>query len=73
MVLTMPAVPKGRYYVMQLIDLFTFNFAYVGVRAADYEAGRHLIDGPGWKGDTPVSVTKVFTSESDIVEIFGRT
>ena len=73
MVLTVPAVPKGRYYVMQLIDLFTFNFAYVGVRATGYEAGRYLIAGPGWKGDTPVGITKVFRSEGDIVEILGRT
>ena len=73
MVLTVPAVPKGRYYVMQLIDLFTFNFGYVGVRATGYEAGRYLIAGPGWKGDAPVGITKVFRSESDIVEILGRT
>jgi len=32
-VLSVPAVPKDRYYVMQLVDLFTHNFAYVGVRA----------------------------------------
>ena len=73
MVLTVPAVPKGRYYVMQLIDLFTFNFAYVGVRATGYEAGRYMIAGPGWKGDTSAGITKVFRSESDIVEILGRT
>ena len=73
MVLTVPAVPKGRYYVMQLIDLFTFNFAYVGVRTTGYEAGRYLIAGPNWKGAAPVGISKVFRPESDIVEILGRT
>ncbi len=32
-VLSVPAVPKDRYYVCQWFDLFTHNFAYVGVRA----------------------------------------
>ena len=30
-VLSVPAVPKDRYYVCQWFDLFTHNFAYVGV------------------------------------------
>jgi hypothetical protein len=30
MVVSVPAVPKDRYYVMQWIDLFTQNFAYIG-------------------------------------------
>jgi len=73
MVLSVPAVPKSRYYVMQLIDLFTFNFAYVGVRTTGNKAGRFLIAGPAWKGKTPRGITKVFRSETDIVEILGRT
>jgi hypothetical protein len=32
-VLTVPAVEKGRYYSLQFIDMYTFNFAYVGSRA----------------------------------------
>ena len=35
MVVSVPAVPKDRYYVMQWIDLFTQNFAYIGVRSTD--------------------------------------
>ncbi len=72
-VLSVPAVPKGRYYVMQIMDLFTFNFAYVGVRSTGYGAGSYLIAGPRWKGKTPKGIKKVFRSESDIVEILGRT
>lgn len=73
MVLSVPAVPKGRYYVMQLIDIFTHNFAYVGVRATGPEAGSYLIAGPSWRGNAPRGITNVFRSESDIVEILGRT
>jgi len=73
MVLSVPAVPKGRYYVMQLIDLFTFNFAYVGARTTGNKAGHFLIAGPAWKGKAPRGIKKVFRSETDIVEILGRT
>lgn len=31
-ILHVPAI-VNRYYVMQLIDLYTYNFAYVGIRA----------------------------------------
>ena len=71
-VLSVPAVPR-RYYVMQLIDLFTFNFAYVGSRTTGNKAGNYLIAGPAWKGKTPRRIRKVFRSETDIVEILGRT
>ena len=40
-VLQVPAV--DRYYVVQLIDLFTHNFAYVGARATGQQAGAYLI------------------------------
>ena len=71
-VLSVPAVPR-RYYVIQLIDLFTFNFAYVGSRTTGNKAGNYLIAGPAWKGKTPRRIRKVFRSETDIVEILGRT
>ncbi|WFR97571.1 DUF1254 domain-containing protein [Rhizobium tumorigenes] len=72
-VLSVPKVPKNRYYVMQLIDLFTYNFAYVGVRSTGFEAGNYLIAGPSWKGDKPKGITKVFKAQTDIVGILGRT
>jgi hypothetical protein len=72
-VLSVPAVPKDRYYVMQLIDLFTYNFGYVGVRATGYDAGSYLICGPNWKGVMPAGITKVIPAETEIVGILGRT
>lgn len=73
MVLSVPAVPKDRYYVMQLIDLFTYNFGYVGVRATGFDAGSYLITGPGWKGEKPKGITAVIPAETEIVGILGRT
>ncbi len=73
MVLSVPAVPKDRYYVMQLIDLFTFNFGYVGVRATGFDAGSYLIAGPGWKGEKPKGITAVIPAETEIVGVLGRT
>jgi hypothetical protein len=32
-VLTVPQIEKGRYFSIQLIDLYTFNFDYIGSRA----------------------------------------
>ena len=32
-VLTVPSIEKARYYSIQLIDAYTFNFDYIGSRA----------------------------------------
>jgi hypothetical protein len=36
-----------------MFDLFTFNFAYVGVRKTGFGAGDYLIVSTGWNGETP--------------------
>jgi hypothetical protein len=72
-VLSVPAVPKDRYYVVQWIDLFTQNFAYVGVRATGYDAGNYLIAGPNWHGAKPPGIRQVFEAETDIVGSLMRT
>ena len=50
LVLTVPAIEKERYYSLQFIDMYTFNFAYVGSRATGNDAGSFLLAGPRWKG-----------------------
>jgi hypothetical protein len=72
-VLSVPAVPKDRYYVCQWFDLFTHNFAYVGVRATGFDAGHYLFTGPRWQGATPPGITQAFHSETDIVGTLTRT
>jgi hypothetical protein len=72
-VLTVPAIEKKRYYSIQLIDLYTHNFAYIGSRTTGNDAGRFLIAGPRWKGETPKGIKKVFRSETDLVLAGYRT
>src|SRR6476620_1516708 len=72
-VIEVPAIVGKRYYVMQLIDLYTFNFAYVGSRAIGNKAGKYLIAGPGGSGDKPAGIDSVFKSETNLVTILGRT
>ena len=73
MVLSVPEVPADRYYVVQFIDLYTFNFAYVGSRATGNMAGHYLIAGPGWKGEKPAGIDEVFRAETSIVGTLTRT
>ena len=43
----------GRYYVLQFVDAWTNNFAYVSRRATGTAAGSFLLVPPGWKSDPP--------------------
>ena len=72
-VLTVPQIEKERYYSIQLIDEYTFNFAYIGSRATGNEAGSFLIAGPDWRGETPKGVKKVIRAETELVLAAYRT
>ena len=73
LVLTVPAIDPKRYYSIQLIDAYTFNFDYIGSRATGNESGSFLVAGPGWKGATPKGIKKVFRSETELVFATYRT
>ena len=62
MVLSVPAVEKGRYYSVMLCDGNTFNYGYIGSRATGNKAGDYLVVGPDWQGATPPGIKKVFRS-----------
>ncbi len=72
-VLTVPEIEKDRYFSIQLIDLYTFNFDYIGSRATGNDGGSFLIAGPGWKGEMPQGVKKVLHSETELVLAIYRT
>ena len=44
---------NDKYYVMQFIDMWTNNFAYIGRRATGTEEGTYIIVGSEWEGDFP--------------------
>ena len=73
MVLTVPLIEKDRYFSVQLIDLYTFNFDYIGSRTTGNDGGSFLIAGPGWKGETPKGVKKVIRSETKLTLAAYRT
>ena len=71
-VLTVPTVPKDRYYVCQWFDLFTYNFAYVGVRATGFEGASYLFAGPNWTAETAPGIGQLFRAETDLVGTLTR-
>lgn len=72
-VLTVPPIEKDRYFSIQLIDAYTFNFDYIGSRATGNDGGSFLIAGPGWRGETPNGVRKLIRSETELVMAVYRT
>src|ERR1700685_937851 len=66
-VLSVPAMEKDRYFSVQLIDYYTFNFDYISSRTTGNGGGAFLLAGPGWKGETPRGIDKVFRSETELV------
>ena len=73
LVLSVPAVEKGRYYSVQLCDGNTFNYGYIGSRATGSEAGDYLVAGPDWKGATPAGIKQVFRSSTQFSAAIYRT
>jgi hypothetical protein len=66
-------VEPGRYFVIQLIDMYTFNYGYIGSRATGNEAGCFLVHGPDWKGETPAGIKQVFPTETQFALAGYRT
>jgi hypothetical protein len=73
LVLTVPAIEEERYYSLQFIDMYTFNFAYVGSRATGNDGGSFLLAGPDWKGETPPGVKSVIRAETEFAFVLYRT
>jgi hypothetical protein len=72
-VLTVPRIDNVRYFSVQLVDAFTFNFDYIGSRATSNDGGSYMIAGPNWKGVTPKGIAKVIQSETQLVVALYRT
>lgn len=72
-VLTVPAIEKERYFSIQLIDAYTFNFDYIGSRTTGNGGGSFLVAGPRWKGEKPAGAKKVIRAETEFVLAGYRT
>ena len=72
-VLTVPPNPDGRYYTLQIADMYSDTIGYVGIRATGNVPGDYLLAGPGWQGEVPKGIQKVIRSRTPWAAIFGRT
>ena len=57
--------------MLQFVDAWTNNFAYVGRRATGTEAGSFLLVPPGWRGEAPAG-TQVIEFPTTVGTIVGR-
>jgi hypothetical protein len=72
-VVCVPEIEKARYYDVQLVDLYTDNYGYLGSRTTGNGAGCFLIAGPDWNGETPPGARKVFRCETQFSFVVFRT
>ena len=73
LVLTVLPIEKERYFSIQLIDLYTHNFDYIGSRTTGNDGGNFLITGPSWDGEVPEGITKLIRSETELAIAIYRT
>ncbi|MFF2895438.1 DUF1254 domain-containing protein [Streptomyces sp. NPDC057966] len=65
--------PGGAYCVLQFVDAWTDNFAYVGRhRPTGPRAGDWLVVPPGWAGRVPDGVLGVIDAPTSVVTVVGR-
>lgn len=72
-VISVPAIDAKRYFSVQLIDLYTYNFAYINRSATEGKAGAFMVAGPDWNGETPKGVRQVFRAETQLAYALFRT
>lgn len=72
-VLAVPEVGKARYYSVQLVDLYTHNYGYIGSRATGNGSGSYLVAGPNWEGEKPEGIARVFRCETEFSLAIYRT
>lgn len=73
LVLTVPPIEAGRYYSLQFVDGYTYDYAYVGSRTTGNGGGKYLLAGPSWKGDKPAGINEVIRSDTDFSLVIYRT
>ena len=49
----------GRYYMIEIVDMWTNAFAYPAGGASGYKGGKFALVGPGWKGTLPADVKRI--------------
>lgn len=72
-VLSLPAIEQERYYDVQMWDAYNYIIGYAGSRTTGNDAGNIMIVGPGWKGEQPEGIKKIYVSDTDFGVLVIRT
>jgi hypothetical protein len=64
---------RRRCFSVQLVDMYTFNYGYMGSRTTGNNGGCFMIAGPSWTGQTPAGISKVYRCETDFCLAIIRT
>ncbi|TDR85347.1 DUF1254 domain-containing protein [Enterovirga rhinocerotis] len=79
LVVTLPKIDDGRYYSLQIVDLYTNNVDYLGTRKDGNGGGDFLIAGPGWTGPVPAGIRRIVRLSTELgysqfrTQLFERT
>ena len=57
-ILTVPD-SNGRYYLVEIVDMYSNAFAYAGGLETGYKGGKFALVGPGFKGTLPAGVQRI--------------
>jgi hypothetical protein len=72
-VVSVPAVPKPRYYSVQLTGANTFIAVISAAGQPARVRGDYMIVGPDLKGETPAHIKQVFHSTTPVSVVLFRT
>ncbi len=72
-VITVPEIEQDRYWSIQFVDMYTYNFDYAGSRTTGNGGGTFMVAGPDWTGETPEGITKVMKSDTQLALALFRT
>ncbi len=72
-VVSVPEVPAGRYFSVQICDGNTYNVGYIGSRTTGQGAGAWMVAPPVWQGATPPGIRGVIRSTTQFALTIFRT
>ena len=50
---------NNRYYMVEIVDMWTNAFAYIGGKTTGYKGGLFALVGPGWHGKLPKGIKRI--------------
>ncbi len=50
---------NNRYYMVEIVDMWTNAFAYIGGKATGYSGGQFLLTPPDWSGEVPEGLQRI--------------